>query len=45
VVTDRADDLGRGNHPQSLKDGNSGQRLVPFIYFSVEDSVDQYVSH
>ncbi|KDR15674.1 copper chaperone for superoxide dismutase [Zootermopsis nevadensis] len=28
VVTDGADDLGCGNHPQSLKDGNSGQRLA-----------------
>jgi len=31
VVTDGADDLGRGNHPRSLEDGNSGQRLVAFI--------------
>lgn len=44
VVTDGADDLGRGTHPQSLKDGNSGQRLVAFIYFNVEKSVNQNVS-
>jgi Cu/Zn superoxide dismutase len=31
VVTDGADDLGRGNHPRSSQDGNSGQRLVAFI--------------
>jgi len=28
VVTDGADDLGRGNHPRSSEDGNSGQRLA-----------------
>lgn len=37
VVTDGADDLGCGNHPQSLKDGNSGQRLVACIYFGIEE--------
>lgn len=33
VVTDGPDDLGRGNHPQSLQDGNAGQRLVPFTKY------------
>ncbi|XP_069680746.1 copper chaperone for superoxide dismutase isoform X1 [Periplaneta americana] len=28
VVTDGPDDLGRGKHPRSLEDGNSGQRLA-----------------
>ncbi|XP_023706522.1 copper chaperone for superoxide dismutase isoform X1 [Cryptotermes secundus] len=28
VVTDGPDDLGRGNHPQSLQDGNAGQRVA-----------------
>jgi hypothetical protein len=44
VVTDGADDLGRGNHPWSLQDGNSGQRLVTFTkYFRA--SVVQNVSN
>jgi hypothetical protein len=45
VVTDGIDDLGRGNHPRSSEDGNSGQRLVEFTqYFSFEESVFQNLS-